>query len=395
MPELNVYPEAVRNRLLRRVDWRFLLADTQTANIICFTGGLLGEAVKLISENVVDGTDSAVDHAAGHDGGFDLAVVSDPAPATLKAAWRSLRPGGALYGEWNHPPATTRAHVTRQLTAVGFTPPACYWPSSAPERATAGAWLPLGAPGALHYYAESRSVAVGVVHRTLTRSKWRLWQAIAGMGMAMPLCAVAYKPLEDAEAPSILGRLHQEWQELGLGAPPRQLHWLLLTGGLRSINKAVGLVFPDNEDQPRLAVKMARVPESRPALAHEAIILRSLHAQQCGHMAGVPKVLISEHWLAETALGGTPLWMQLTRSNFADFAAKATEWQVGLAGDAVPAKRSTWWERLVAHELAWFAVNYGLAVAQQQLCRAEEELRGLPDLPLVCEQRDFSPWNVV
>ncbi len=255
MPELNVYPEAVRNRLLRRVDWRFLLADTRPANIICFTGGLLGEAVQLIGENVVDGTDSAVDHAAGHDGGFDLAVVSDPAPATLKAAWRSLRPGGALYGEWNHPPATTRAHVTGQLTAVGFTPPACYWPSSAPEREAAGAWLPLGAAGALRYYAKSRSAAVGVARKTVMRSKWRLWQAVARLGLAMPLCAVAYKPQADPEMPGILGRLHQEWWELGLGAPPRQLHWLLLTGGLRSINKVVGLVFADNEDQPRLAVR--------------------------------------------------------------------------------------------------------------------------------------------
>ncbi len=117
---------------------------------------------------------------------------------------------------------------------------------------------------------------------------------------------------------------------------------------------------------------MARVPESQPALAHEATILRALQAQHCINMGGVPRVLISEHWLAETALGGTPLWMQLTRRNFADFAAKATEWQMGLARDVAPAKRNTWWERLVARELAWFATNYGSAVPEQQLCLAEE-----------------------
>ena len=94
------------------------------------------------------------------DASFDLAVVTNPSAAELQAAWQALRPGGALYGEWHRLPAT-RARVTDELEQAGFTPPACYWPTGAPARAAAGAWLPLAAPGALRYYARSRSAVKG------------------------------------------------------------------------------------------------------------------------------------------------------------------------------------------------------------------------------------------
>jgi hypothetical protein len=391
--ELNAYPEAVRNRLLRRADWRFLLADPEPANSICFAGGLLADAVRLVSENTVHGAEYGEDC----DGCFDLAVVSDPSTVTLQTAWRALRPGGALYGEWNNPLAASRARVMRQLETIGFTAPACYWPSSPPEREAAGAWLPLAARGALRYYAHSRNIANGGAYKAVQHTKWSLWQAIARLGVAMPLCGVAYKPIQGTEPVDTLQRLRQEWQTLDLGALPTQLHWLLLTGGVRSINKAVGLVFAEDEREPRLAVKMARVPDSLPALAHEATVLRTVHEQPRGHMAGVPEVLFSssDARLGETALTGTPVWTQLSRSNFADLAMRATRWQVELAGDTTRVARAAWWDRLVASRVAWFGDAYQSAVDGQQLRRTAQLLETLPDLPLVCEQRDFSPWNVL
>lgn len=202
----------------------------------------------------------------------------------------------------------------------------------------------------------------------------------------MPLCAVAYKPRVGGE--------HDD----ALGERPVQAHQLLLTGGLRSINKPVRLLFADGEMEPRLAVKMARVPESLGALANEAAILRAVHDRQGPELAGVPRVVAFDGnggGLCETALAGAPLWTQLSRGNFAALAAKATAWQVALAGDTLPQPRDTWWERLAGCQLAWFSDTFGAAVKGSLLQQAADALQRLPDLPLVCEQRDFSPWNVL
>lgn len=320
-----------------------------------------------------------------HEASFDLAVVANPSPAELRAAWTALRPGGALYGEWNRLPAT-RTRVTRELSQAGFTAPACYWPTGAPEHAAAGAWLPLAAPGALHYYARSRSAVKGTLRRARLQVQGLALQAAARAGMAMPLCAVAYKPPVGGEHVESLGEL------------PAQAHQLLLTGGLRSINKPVRLLFADGEAEPRLAVKMARVPESLPALANEAAILRAVHDRHSGELAGVPRVLAFDGnggGLCETALAGAPLWTQLSRGNFAALAAKATAWQVALAGDGMPRPRDTWWEQLAGCQLGWFGAAFETAVDGNLLQQAADALQRLPDLPLVCEQRDFSPWNVL
>ena len=202
----------------------------------------------------------------------------------------------------------------------------------------------------------------------------------------MPLCAVAYKPPAGGEHVAFLGER------------PAQVHQLLLTGGLRSINKPVRLLFADGEAEPRLAVKMARVPESLPALANEAAILRAVHDRRGGELAGVPHVVAFDgngRGLCETALAGAPLWTQLSRGNFAALAAKATDWQVALAGAALANARDTWWERLAGSQLAWFGTAFGAAVDEGLLWQAAAALQRLPALPLVCEQRDFSPWNVL
>lgn len=321
---------------------------------------------------------------------FDLAVVTNPSRTDLRAAWQALRPGGALYGDWQGL-LTTRARVAKDLVRAGFTAPACYWPTGAPERAAAGAWLPLSAPGALRYYAESRSAVKGIVRRALRRAQGLTLRVLGGTGVAIPLCAVAYKPPAGKDHVDALRGRSQEWQ-------PVQMHQLLLTGGLRSINKPVRLVFTDGGTEPRLAVKMARVPESLPALANEAAILEAVHDRGGEELPGVPRVVSFDERggeLCETALTGAPLWAQLSRSNFAALAAKAADWQVALAGDALAAPRETWWERLAGCQLSWFRNAFGAAVDESLLQQAVDALQRLPDLPLVCEQRDFSPWNVL
>ena len=230
----------------------------------------------------------------------------------------------------------------------------------------------------------------GAVRRARLEVQGLALQVVAGLGAAMPLCAVTYKPQGD-ERGDVPKAMH-------LANPAQNLHQLLLTGGLRSINKPVRLVFAGRDVEPHLAVKMARVSESLPALANEAAILQAVHSRHGGELPGVPRVVTFDEnrgELCETALTGAPLWTQLRRGNFAALAVKAANWQVALAGEAIPAARDAWWERLAGCQLAWFGATFAAAVDASLLQQAADRLQSLPDLPLVCEQRDFSPWNVL
>jgi hypothetical protein len=52
----------------------------------------------------------------------------------------------------------------------------------------------------------------------------------------------------------------------------------MITGGLWSVNKVIGLIFADKENDPFLVLKMSRVPESIPRLRHEALVLSQLES---------------------------------------------------------------------------------------------------------------------
>ena len=54
MPDQMSYPEPERNRLLRRIDWRFLLADPQPQKVVSFAGGSMDEALRLVGAVVVE-----------------------------------------------------------------------------------------------------------------------------------------------------------------------------------------------------------------------------------------------------------------------------------------------------------------------------------------------------
>src|SRR5262249_6648456 len=114
--------EKIRNRLLRRADWRFFLPNPPPNKSICFAHSLLSEGVELISESVADAS------LPDPPGDCDLAVAVNPSPATLRAAWAALRPGGGSYTEWYSASAGGPQGVRRRLEALGFEGVTCYWP---------------------------------------------------------------------------------------------------------------------------------------------------------------------------------------------------------------------------------------------------------------------------
>src|SRR5207244_1069203 len=113
-------PERIRNRLLRRADWRFLLPSPAPDVSVCFAGGLLAQAVASISGTVLDARQACP-------GSCDLAVARNPNAATLRTMWTALRPGGACYVEWDTLVLGGPRGVRRRLVAQGFEDVVCYW----------------------------------------------------------------------------------------------------------------------------------------------------------------------------------------------------------------------------------------------------------------------------
>jgi hypothetical protein len=174
---------------------------------------------------------------------------------------------------------------------------------------------------------------------------------------------------------------------------------VLLTGGRRSINKVVGVVLDEGVAEPTAIVKMPRVPESIPALRNEARTLRQLEVRPTP-VPGAPRVLSfveqgASTRLVETVIRGVPVASVLRPNTHRRLALQGAEWQARLAGLMVPVAQEAWWDRLIEPVLADVSVSYGPVLDLSQIDQTRRLLSGLRALPLVCEQRDFSPWNVL
>lgn len=389
--------EAVRNRLLRRVDWRFLLPCPRFERCVCFADGVLAQGVALVSAQQVD-------RVAARQGGCDVAVVVDADAVVLADAWGALSPGGWCYGEWSMLGVGGPRGVVRRLRAVGFEEVRCYWPW--PSRDSALFWLPLGAPGVLRYFFAHRPVGRTRVQRfwqVLSRALW--WLAL-WVGVLMPICAVAQKPMAQGDVggdvlpDDVRAIIYGGWSAWGFGAVPDALVWVLLTGGQRSINKVVGQVFAGSERTLRMVVKWSRVAEAVPMLRREAAMLQAVAALRPGGVPGVPQVLFcyegdGQVALGETALMGQPVFMVLSRDTYRSLALRATDWLIALAAYHPPVVGGGVWGCVIEPVLAEFQVLFGAVIDGGMLEATRGVLAGCVGLPVVCEQRDFSPWNVL
>ena len=289
---------AAINRTLRRADWRFLLPDPRPARSICFADGLLAQAVAAISDQMIEPTSRSIDSC-------DLAVARNPDPQTLQAAWAALRPGGACYVEWTSPLAGGPVKIRQRLEAIGFVQVACYWPWPLPDRASTLYWLPIESPHVVRYLLANRTSSRALISRTGNKFLEVIWRMSVSLRLLVPLSIIARKlPAVDTD---VLHVIRASWSSWSSDPLPRRLDWMLLTGGARTINKVVGLVFAESDRYPRLIVKLARFAESSAALDREAANLRAVQALRPDRVRGVPQVLFSEKWAGQTVLGETAL----------------------------------------------------------------------------------------
>lgn len=365
-------PEQARNDLLRRVDWRFLVPQEDEPLATTPPGGDLARGLALVAGEAGSGRPS-------------LVVLVDPDRRALEAAAERLAPGGTLYAEWRRPQLGGTERLARRLEAAGFADVRWYWPWPRPSRRPAF-WLPLDSPDALAFFLVPRRTATALQRRLLAR----VWPWARRLRLLVPLCAVARRPGSGADPVETAVRAH---------AGEGELFWILLTGGRRRVNKVIGLPVARAETRPRLAVKFARSADEEEPLRREASVLRLL-ADSRPDLPGVPRALFLERRcgrlaLGETALEGEPLLWRLERSTLDRLCTAVTAWLADLAGRGEPRPPDVWKRRLVDAPLELFARNFGAVVSSEEIARAEAALSSLAALPLVCEQRDCAPWNVL
>jgi hypothetical protein len=298
-------------------------------------------------------------------------------PLLRRLDWRFLLPGGHLARSWRLPRIAGPRRARQRLEAEGFSDVRVYWAGPLPHRLPQF-WLPVESPQAVDYLLASRRPASAP-----GRAVRAIWRLVNRAGLLAPLHVVARAP----------GEARTDDLSLCRSAP-----LLLLTGGHRSINKAVGLAFEDGAEKPIAAVKFARVAEAEPGLAHEAEVLRRLGEERPG-LAGIPRLRgqgrrAGRLAVAEEAIEGVSLLDVLNGENFEEMALRVTRVLIELAeGGGVPAP--DWRQRLVEEPLAWFEQSLRGAISPEALATARTRLEGVGDLPPACEHRDCSPWNVI
>jgi glycosyltransferase involved in cell wall biosynthesis len=307
---------------------------------------------------------------------FEALPESQRNPLLRRQDWRFLLPEAELLARWRLPRPGGARRARRRFEVAGYADVRVYWAGPLPHRLPQF-WLPVDSEEAADHLLASRGA------RSLGgRALRRLWSLARGAGLLAPLYVVGRRPASAAD-------------ELPL-SPSAPL--LLLTTGHRSINKAVGLAFEPGAAKPTAAAKFARVPEAEPGLEREAAVLRRL-GEERPDLAGVPGLIgqgrrNGRFAVVEGAVEGRSLLDVLNHENFEEMAMRITRLLIELAR---PGRRSDpeWRRRLVAEPLDWFEGGFGPAVDPALIERARAALDGLGDLPLTCEHRDCSPWNVL
>jgi hypothetical protein len=371
-----------RNALLRRVDWRFLLHQTDAPEVRDWAFGTLSEATRLTAR-------AAAESAAG----VDLVVLNDPNRGRLAAARDALRPGGEVYCEWRLPRPGGVKRARRVLRAVGFDEIRVLWPWPPPWLQAPQFWLPVDAPEAIRQFVATRPAATSLWQRGGRRAL----PTAAGRGAIAPVCALARRP--QAGRPRPVDPLSELLDGHGRAAPggAAEPSWALLTGGRRTISKVIGVPLGAGTPS-EIVIKFARVPEADASLRHEADVLSAL--ADSSPIRGAPRVLATGRRcarvaVAESAIRGVSLLSRLTPETFSELASAVTTLLIELAGTAEPQPRQSWDARLVSGPLQTFSRLFAAALDAPILEAAQRRLATLGPLPLCCEHRDCSPWNLV
>jgi aminoglycoside phosphotransferase (APT) family kinase protein len=374
------------NRRLRRVDWRFLTDRPHPARAFCRAGPELTVAVTAVAAEIV--TDER-----GRD--CDLAVAEDPDAAELDALYRALTPGSTCYTEWSRSGA---ARAVRALESAGFVDVTCYRRVFSPDGLPLF-WVPRGAPGAGRYVRQRLRLPGGRVRRLAAGLRRRLAALVQGRWRET-LCVLARRPSSEHEGHAQpVGWLPAAVRGRHLGREvPAGRSTLLMTGGPRSVSKVVLLSFAEPDPLPRFVVKASRVARASAGLRREAEVLGELTKR--GAPPGVPRLLFHDEQdgvplVGESTIEGQPLQELLSDANHHAWALRVTDWLAALATGGPARSSRQGRETVIEPALEVFEREFGAIVDPEMQRLSASIVRSISDLPVVPEQRDFGPWNLL
>lgn len=370
--------ERERNRVLRRADWRYLLPDPSPRRALCLAGPALREACAVVAATADDLPQPGV--------AYDLVVAEDPDDATRRSIAAVLDPTGVCYTEWSARAPGAAGRARRAMEDAGLRDACSYrpWPSVEHCRV----WVPTEGAAARWWWS-SATRATDVRRQQLHAAVGALQSRLGAHGRIAVIARGADAPHEP--------RLVSLAREHGALAAGSEESLVLLTPGARSVGKVILLPFADAA--PSVAIKTARIPDAARGVEREADLLDVVHARHDGSLAGAPRVLFRARALdttvvGESALTGVPLLARLDVRRYPSIAQRVTDWLVRLAEPTIGSPRRSAWEHIAGPAFDRFVTQFGALIDDGVLARAKAALASLGELPVVAEQRDFSPWNV-
>lgn len=400
------------NLVLSRADWRFLLPNPNPDKSICFTDGMLAKAVESISKSAPQPDLNPPSNE------YDLAVASNPDEKLLITAFSALKPGGSFYIEWDVNIFFRTESIRITLEKAGFETINSYLPKPDPAKAPSAIWIPLGSYGAINFlissgYQDRTQPAIKHMRTALRRFLWLLsprlfinypWLLSSGQ-TRFKVCSLARKPdTQNAKehsplvAEKLVNMIQSRLDDRGGSKHCKLTEILMLTRGSHSFNKVVLAVFEKKAYAPSIVVKIPRINRSALTLANEAKTLQAIH-DKFKLTTGIPEVVFANQDLGyyavgETFIEGVPLAKTLTRKNCRDLALKATSWLLELATKSETRLPDDWRDILIKPLIEEFTAHRGHSIDSRLISHTNEIISNLEIPFLICEHRDFSPWNI-
>jgi hypothetical protein len=177
--------------------------------------------------------------------------------------------------------------------------------------------------------------------------------------------------------------------------------WAMAIPGLYASNKAVFLLFPDDDDRPDIVVKVARAPEQNPRLENEESSLRALEVTAWGQAGSAPRVLFSGaheevRILGETAMRGDPFRRRTKAEPGCPYASAVIRRLIELGAEtAKPADGSTLHVRLLELFDRYLGLYRPDARVSTYLRRQIDLVGNAGPISTVFQHGDPGTWNLL
>ena len=398
-----------REANLRRLDWRFLLPNSQTGRFrhLLLSGGPKGLANRIVEANLAEQVSCEITEGCR----ADAAIILHDSTVEMEQAAACLERGGVLYQEIARTSRSvlrmTPDNLRHEFNHAGLTLTGLYW--AAPNFEQCRRYIPLDVPGAVHWYFSSLFVAGTPIHQ-LIRTLFRLVVGKNSQRMAwfVPYLSVtAVVGSTSTHPPSILNHPH-----IGNMLPKDDLRPMILTSGQDDASRLIMLPFaPQHSQSPQAVIKIATDPKFNVETEVEQTVLHEVRARLDAKMRqSVPEPLGSFHYhnLAvgvESCALGSSLWVSSggwgtsPQTKTADMEL-GTRWLIEFHRQT-ESERLSWdhraIERWIETPLAAYAQLRNVTEAEQRLfisMRVHANTLLGAELPLVWQHNDFAPWNL-